>query len=246
MELKSEPIYQRILLKLSGESLLGEHVSGVSLQAIRQIVNAVDEVTRLGVEVAIVIGGGNFLRGEQLTRSGFDRVTADQMGMLATVMNGLALRDGFLDAHMPVQIMSSIEMVGVVDSYNKVKAITKLERKKVVIFAGGTGNPLFSTDSAASLRGIEIRADIILKATKVDGVYSADPKKDPRATLYKHLTYRELIERQLGVMDLTAICLSEANNMPVKVFNMLPKGILKRIVLGSDEGTLITRGGNND
>lgn len=243
MELKSEPIYRRVLLKLSGESLLGDQSSGISLKAIHQVVDAVAEVSRLGVETAIVIGGGNFLRGSHLTQSGFDRVTADQMGMLATVMNGLVLRDGFLAASIPVQIMSSIGMVGVVDAYNKVKAITKLEKKKVVIFVGGTGNPLFSTDSAASLRGIEIQADIILKATKVDGVYSSDPKKTPQAELYQRLTYRELIERQLGVMDLTAICLCEANNMPIKVFNMTPPGILKRIVLGSNEGTLITQAG---
>lgn len=240
MKSQALPVYRRVLLKLSGEALLGERSSGVDLNAVKQIVESVRDVIDLGVEVAVVIGGGNFLRGGTLTLNGFNRVTSDHMGMLATVMNGLVLRDGFLKMNVPANVMSSVAISGIVDVYNQAKAVTELEKKKVMIFVGGTGCPLFSTDSAASLRGIEIGADILLKATKVDGVYSADPKQDSQATLYKKLAYRELIHNQLRVMDLTAVCLCEEHHLPVKVFNMEPQGILKRIVLGSEEGTLIS------
>ena len=205
MNLKSHPVYRRILLKLSGEASLGKQSSGVDGPAIHHIVDSVKTLVDIGVEVAIVIGGGNFLRGAALTQYGFNRVTCDHMGMLATVMNGLVLRDGFREASLPVNVVSSLGIPGIVDVYQVTQVQEALKRKEIIIFVGGTGCPLFSTDSAASLRAIEIQADIILKATKVDGVYSADPKKDQGAQLFQKLTFQEVIDRKLQVMDLTAM-----------------------------------------
>ncbi|HCU05338.1 MAG: UMP kinase [Gammaproteobacteria bacterium GWE2_42_36] len=239
MTTNQKPVFKRILLKVSGEALSGEGSSGVELKALSALIQPIAEIVHLGVEVGIVVGGGNFLRGASLTKTGIDRVTCDHMGMMATVMNGLVLRDVFLSQKTPAVLMSSLAIPSIAESYDRCRAIQYLETKHIVIFAGGTGNPLFSTDSAASLRGIEIKADIILKATKVDGVYSADPKKDKTAKRYHRLSYQEVLDKRLGVMDLTAICLCQAHEMPIRVFDMTPKGILKRIILGADDGTLV-------
>jgi uridylate kinase len=239
MNAKSNVIFRRILLKLSGEALVNNGGFGIDQNALDNICSVVKSVTSLGVEVGIVIGGGNLFRGETLSATGFDRVTCDQVGMLATVMNGLILRDSFLNAGMPANLLSSIAMQGVVETYNRSRAVDYLTQKHVVIFAAGTGCPLFSTDSAASLRGIEIGADIILKATKVDGVYSADPKLDKNAKFYSRLTYQQVLEQQLRVMDAAAIALCRDHNMPLRIFNMNKPDILRHIVTGVDEGTLI-------
>jgi len=239
MESSAHLKYHRILLKLSGEALLGKEQFGVDINAVKTVCQSLKELLDLGVEVALVIGGGNLLRGAALSKTGLNRITCDQMGMLATVMNGLVLRECFMELDIPVKLVSSIAIDGVVDIYDRYEAMTALRQEKVVIFSGGTGCPLFSTDSAASLRAIEISADVILKATKVDGVYSADPHKDKNAKRFTQLSYQEVLDQQLGVMDLTAICLCQDHNMPVRVFNMNEPGILKRIVQGSDEGTLV-------
>lgn len=240
MTTKQKPVFKRILLKISGEALSGEGSSGVELAALSSLIRPVADILALDVEVGIVIGGGNFLRGETLTKTGIDRVTCDHMGMMATVMNGLVLREIFSKQKIPAVLMSAIDVPAIAEHYDRFHAVQHLGNKRIVIFAGGTGNPLFSTDSAASLRGIEIKADIILKATKVDGIYSADPKKDKTAKRYHRLTYQEVLDKRLGIMDLTAIYLCQAHQMPVRVFDMTSPEILKRIILGSDEGTLMT------
>jgi uridylate kinase len=200
----------------------------------------IKELVELGVEVGVVIGGGNFLRGGTLAENGMNRVVGDHMGMLATVMNGLAMRDALHRAYVNARLMSAIPLNGVCDAYNWAEAISLLKTGRVVIFAAGTGNPFFTTDSAACLRGIEIEADTVLKGTKVDGVYSDDPQKNPDATLYAHLSYNEIIEKELKVMDLAAFTLARDHQMPISVFNMNKPGALKRVILGEDEGTLIT------
>jgi len=237
---QQKPIYSRILLKLSGEALLGGQAFGVDPQSFTRISQDIEEIVELGVEVGIVIGGGNLFRGEKLAQAGFDRITCDQMGMLATVMNGLILCDSFLKDEIPARVMSSIAIPGIAEGYDRKEAIAHLKDGQVVIFAGGTGNPLFSTDSAASLRGIEIGADIILKATKVDGVYSEDPEQVPNAQRFDRLSYQEVLERQLRVMDAAAICLCRDYNMPLRVFDMNKPGILKSIIMGENEGALIS------
>lgn len=231
--------YRRILIKLSGEALLGDSEFGINLKAAEKVCKEVSELTLMGVQVAVVIGGGNLFRGAQLTKQGLDRVTGDHMGMLATVMNGLALRERFIEAKIPITLMSSFAMPGIVESFDRRLAINALESGRVVIFVGGTGNPYFSTDSAASLRAIEVKADVLLKATKVDGVYSADPMKDKAAKRFEKLTYLDLVDRQLGVMDLTSICLAQESGLKIRVFNMSKPSALKRIVLGDNEGTII-------
>jgi uridylate kinase len=200
----------------------------------------IKELVELGVEVGVVIGGGNFLRGGTLAENGMNRVVGDHMGMLATVMNGLAMRDALHRAYVNARLMSAIPLNGVCDAYNWAEAISLLKTGRVVIFAAGTGNPFFTTDSAACLRGIEIEADTVLKGTKVDGVYSDDPQKNPDATLYAQLSYNEIIEKELKVMDLAAFTLARDHQMPISVFNMNKPGALKRVILGEDEGTLIT------
>lgn len=231
--------YRRILIKLSGEELLGEESAGIDPQVLDRIAVDIGQLVALGVQVGIVIGGGNLFRGAALSAAGMERVTGDHLGMLATLMNGLALRDT-LDRHgLAVCLMSAIPVVGVADHYDRRMAIRNLVAGQVVIFAAGTGNPLFTTDSAACLRGIEIGADLVLKATKVDGVYDADPVKVPAAVLYPKLTYDEVLDRKLGVMDLTAICLCREHRMPVRVFRMSKPGALLNIATGGDEGTLI-------
>lgn len=232
-------VYKRVLLKLSGEALVGEQNFGIDPAVLNSICTNIKSMTDLGVQVAIVIGGGNLFRGESLAATGFDRVTCDQVGMLATVMNGLVLRDSFLNAGMPAHLMSSIAMQGVVKTYNRAQAIDYLAHNGVVIFVAGTGCPLFSTDSAASLRGLEINADVLLKATKVDGVYSCDPKTDKTATFYKKLSYQQVLEQRLKVMDAAAIALCRDYHLPVKVFNMNTPNILPEIILGKDHGTTI-------
>ena len=233
------PAYKRILLKLSGEALMGDDAFGINRATIERIVGEVAEVTRLGVEVAVVIGGGNIFRGVAGGSVGMDRATADYMGMLATVMNSLALGDAFGKAGVTARVMSAIAIDQVVEPYVRPKALQYLEEGKVVVFAAGTGNPFFTTDTAAALRGAEIGAQIVLKATKVDGIYSADPKKDPNATLYGTISFDEAITRQLEVMDATAFALCRDQKLPIKVFSIFKPGALRRVVLGEDEGTLV-------
>jgi uridylate kinase len=231
--------YRRILLKLSGEALMGEEGFGIDPKVLDRMAQEIKELVELGIQVAIVIGGGNIFRGEGLAKAGMNRVVGDHMGMLATVMNGLAMRDALHRAFVNARLMSAIPLNGVCDNYSWAEAISLLKSGRVVIFSAGTGNPFFTTDSAACLRGIEIEADAVLKATKVDGVYSADPVKDPTATLYSKLSYTEVLEKELKVMDLAAFTLARDHNMQIRVFNMNTPGALKRVVLGEEEGTVI-------
>lgn len=231
--------YQRVLLKLSGEALMGDEVFGIDPKVLDRMALEIGQLIGIGVQVGVVLGGGNLFRGAALSEAGMDRVTGDHMGMLATVMNALAMRDALERSNIATRVMSAIPMSGVVDHYDRRNAIRYLNAGDVVIFSAGTGNPFFTTDSAACLRGIEIDADVVLKATKVDGVYSADPVKDPSATKYDRLSYDEVLEKQLGVMDLTAICLAKDQGMPVRVFDMNKPGALATVVVGGDEGTLI-------
>lgn len=231
--------YRRILLKLSGEALMGEDNYGIDPKVIKRIAEEILELRQGGIEVAIVIGGGNIFRGAGLAEAGIERVTADQMGMLATVMNSLALQNAVESLGMYARVMSAIEIHKVCEDYIRRRAIRHLEKKRVVIFAAGTGNPFFTTDSAASLRAVEINADLLIKATKVDGIYSADPVVDKQAVRYERLGYDEVIARKLGVMDTTAIVLCRDNDMPLRVLNMMKSGSLLRAVRGENEGTLV-------
>jgi uridylate kinase len=231
--------YKRILLKLSGEALMGDDAYGINRATIVRMVKEVQEVTALGVQVAVVIGGGNIFRGVAGGSVGMDRATADYMGMLATVMNSLALADTMRQEGMTARVMSAISIDQVVEPYVRPKALQYLEEGKVVVFAGGTGNPFFTTDTAAALRGAEIGAEIMLKATKVDGVYTADPKKDPAATRYANITFDEALIKNLQVLDATAFALCRDQNLPLKVFSIFKPGALKRVVMGKDEGTLV-------
>ncbi|MCB1957717.1 MAG: UMP kinase [Rhodocyclaceae bacterium] len=231
--------YKRILLKLSGEALMGDDAYGINEEVVGRIVNDIAEVTRLGVQVGVVIGGGNIFRGMAGAASGMDRATADYMGMLATVMNAMALSDAMRRAGVVSRVQSALTMDQVVEPYIRGKAIRYLEDGRVVIFAAGTGNPFFTTDTAAALRGSEIGAEIVLKATKVDGVYTADPKKHPDATRYPKLSFDEAISRNLQVMDATAFALCRDQRLPINVFSIFKAGALKRVVTGEDEGTLV-------
>ena len=231
--------YKRILLKLSGEALTGQESFGIDPKILDRMALEVGQLVGIGVQVGLVVGGGNLFRGAALQTAGLDRVTGDHMGMLATVMNALALRDALERSNISTQVMSAIPMSGVVDHYDRRKAIRALSNGDVVIFAAGTGNPFFTTDSSACLRGIEVDAEIVLKATKVDGIYSADPMKFPDAVRYDRLTYDEVLDKKLEVMDLTAICLCRDHNMPVRVFEMEKRGALLNIVRGGNDGTLI-------
>ncbi len=234
-----KPACKRILLKLSGEALMGDDHFGINRSTIVRMVDEIAEVTALGVELAVVIGGGNIFRGVAGGSVGMDRATADYMGMLATVMNALALADTMNKAGLVARVMSAISIEQVVEPYVRPKALQYLEEGKVVIFAAGTGNPFFTTDTAAALRAAEIGAEIVLKATKVDGVYTADPKKDPTATRYAKITFNEAMARNLGIMDATAFALCRDQKLPIKVFSIVKHGALKRAVLGEDEGTLV-------
>jgi uridylate kinase len=235
-----KPVYQRILLKLSGEALLGDEDYGIDPAIIGRIANEVLEVRNTGVQVAIVIGGGNIFRGAGLAESGIDRVTGDHMGMLATLMNSLALQDALEKAGVDARVMSAISVHDVSEDYIRRRATRHLEKGRVVIIAGGTGNPFFTTDTAAALRAIEVGADIVLKATKVDGVFTADPKMDENAVLHKSLSYDEVIERKLRVMDTNAIVLCRDQKMPIRVFNVFGVGNLISIVRGGKVGTIIS------
>ncbi|MBE2895017.1 UMP kinase [Spirabiliibacterium falconis] len=237
--MSEKPVYKRILLKLSGEALQGEEGFGIDPSILDRMAKEIDELVKLGVEVAVVLGGGNLFRGAKLAKAGMNRVVGDHMGMLATVMNGLAMRDAMHRADMNAKLMSAFPLNGVCDTYSWAQAIRLLRQGQVVIFCAGTGNPFFTTDSAACLRGIEIEADAVLKATKVDGVYDCDPAKNPQAKLYTHLSYQDVLEQELQVMDLAAFTLARDHGMPIRVFNMNKPGALKRVILGKDEGTLI-------
>ncbi len=233
--------YKRILLKLSGEALMGETSFGIDPNVIKQIGAEIQALDKAGAEIAVVLGAGNFFRGSGLAAAGIDRVTADHMGMLGTVMNSLALQDALEQLGMHARVMSAIVINEVCEDYIRRRAIRHLEKRRVVIFAAGTGNPFFTTDSAASLRAVEINAELLIKATKVDGVYSADPVLDKTATRYESLNYDEVIERKLGVMDTTAVVLCRENNMPLRVLDMMNKGALMRAAKGLSEGTLVTQ-----
>lgn len=246
MSTNPKPSYRRILLKLSGEALMGEEQFGIDPKVLDRMAQEIKEILELGVQVGIVIGGGNLFRGEGLAKAGMNRVVGDHMGMLATVMNGLAMRDALHRTYINARLMSAIELAGVCDSYNWAEAISLLKSGRVVIFSAGTGNPFFTTDSAACLRGIEIEADVVLKATKVDGVYSDDPVKNPEATKYALLDYSDVLKKELKVMDLAAFTLARDHSLPIRVFNMNKPGALKAVIMGGDEGTLITHVADSD
>jgi len=231
--------YKRVLLKLSGEALMGEDSYGINRDTIERMVSEVADVARLGVELAIVIGGGNIFRGVALGAAGMDRAAADYMGMMATVMNSLALQDAFRRAGVQARVQSALNIEQVVEPYIRPKALRYLEEGKIVIFAAGTGNPFFTTDTAAALRGSEVGAEIVLKATKVDGIYSADPKKDPNAVRYERISFNEAIAKNLEVMDATAFALCRDQKLPIRVFSINKPGALHRVVMGENEGTLV-------
>ncbi|MBM4214993.1 MAG: UMP kinase [Gammaproteobacteria bacterium] len=232
--------YQRILVKLSGEALMGHADYGVDPIVIKRIALEIKELLDLGAQVAVVIGGGNIFRGEGLARSGMDRVTGDHMGMLATVMNCLAMQDALESVGSHARVMSAIRINEVCEDYIRRRAIRHLEKGRVVLFAAGTGNPFFTTDTAASLRAIEINADILVKATKVNGIYSADPMKDPKAVRYPRLTFDRVLDERLNVMDATSIVMCRDNKIPLQVYNMNNAGDLLRIARGEDVGTVVT------
>jgi uridylate kinase len=234
-----KPVYKRILVKLSGESLMGEDSYGINQGTIERIVGEIGDVAKMGVEIAVVIGGGNIFRGVAPAAAQMDRATADYMGMLATIMNALALQDAMRRANITSRVQSALNVEAVVEPYIRGKAMRYLEEGKIVIFAAGTGNPFFTTDTAAALRGMEINAELVLKATKVDGVYSADPMKDPTAVRYKKLTFDEAIIKNLKVMDATALTLCRDQKLPINVFSIFEAGALKRVVTGADEGTMV-------
>lgn len=237
-----QPVYRRILLKMSGEALMGDGAYAIDPKVIDRLAKEVRHIYDLGVQVAIVVGGGNFFRGATLSEAGISRITADHMGMLATTMNALAVRDLFEKAGLPTRILSAVPLGGLVDLFGRRDAIHHLDQGRVVLFAAGTGNPLVTTDSAASLRGIEIEADIVLKATNVDGVYSADPSKNPDAVKYDRVTFSEALAKELKVMDLSAFCQCRDHNMPLRIFDIKKPDALLNIVLGKNEGTLVERG----
>lgn len=233
------PTYRRVLLKLSGEALMGNLGYGIDPQVMMRVASEVREIVDLGVQLGLVIGGGNIFRGVGLAAIGVDRVSADQMGMLATVMNALAMQDALRKVEVHARVMSAIRIDAVCEDYIRRRAISHLDKGRVVLFAAGTGNPFFTTDSAASLRAIEINAQLMIKATKVDGVYATDPVANPQATRFTRLTYNEVLARQLGVMDTTAVVLCRDNKMPLRVLDMGKPGALLRAICGQDEGTLI-------
>lgn len=234
------PRYRRILLKLSGEALLGEGDYGIDPAVLRRVASEIIEVQRRGVQVAVVIGGGNIFRGAGLARAGMDRVTADHMGMLATVMNALALQDAIESLGGVARVQSALQINEVCEDYIRRRAIRHLEKGRTVVFAAGIGNPFFTTDTAASLRGIEIGADVLLKATKVNGIYDADPVKHPEAKRYQHLTFDKVLNDRLMVMDATAIVMCRDNKLPLQVFNLHNAGDLLKIVEGQDVGTVVS------
>lgn len=234
------PVYKRILLKLSGEALMGKLDFGISPDVMNFVADQIKQVVDAGVQVAVVVGGGNIFRGEGLARGGMDRVTGDQMGMLATVINALAIQDAVERLGLEVRVQSAIRINEVCEDFIRRRAVSHLENGRVVVFAAGTGNPFFTTDSAAALRAVEIGADLLLKATKVDGIYTADPKKDATATRYDTLTYDVALDRRLGVMDQTAMVMGRDHKLKLRVYDMERPGALLRIVHGESVGTLVT------
>ncbi|MCL5261303.1 MAG: UMP kinase [Gammaproteobacteria bacterium] len=236
-----QPSYQRILLKFSGEALMGKKGFGIDCEVIEHIAREIKPVLDLKVQVGVIIGGGNFFRGSRFNQEKIDRITVDQMGMAATLINALAMRDVFEHTGIATKVLSAISVAGVSEVYDRSNALSLLKNNFVVIFAGGTGIPLVTTDTALSLRGIELKADILLKATNVDGIYSADPVKNSTAKLFHHLSYQEILTKELAVMDMTAFYLCRDHNMRLRVFNMHKPGALLRVVLGADEGTLVER-----
>jgi uridylate kinase len=239
MNTKTKTLCQRIMLKFSGEALMGNKECGIDSAVIKHIVTEIKPVVELGIEVGIIIGGGNFFRGANLFKNGIDRITGDYMGMLGTALNALAMRDIFEKEGVPTNIMSALPIGGIMEGYNRNDANNYLRNKRVLLLAGGTGNPLVTTDSALGLRGIELKADLLLKATNVDGIYSENPQKNPKAKFYNHLTYKEALAQELEVMDLAAFCLCRDHKMRLRVFNMHKVGALLNVVLGKDEGTLV-------
>lgn len=237
---------RRVLLKLSGEALAGDAGMGIDPEVVKRLCRDIAAAREQGAEVGLVLGGGNLFRGAALQRSGLDRVTGDQMGMLATVMNGLAFRDLLRQVGVPSTLFSALELPGVAARFDRDAAVAALERGEVAVFVAGTGNPFFTTDTAACLRGIEIGADAVLKATKVDGVYSADPMLDPNATRFDALSYDEVLERDLKVMDLTAICLCRDHDLPVVVFDLADEGALTRVIKGDKVGTRVGPAGERE
>jgi len=234
-----QPAYKRILLKLSGEALMGDDAYGINRTTITRIVNEIKEVVDLGVQVAVVIGGGNIFRGVAPAAEGMDRATADYMGMLATVMNAMALQDAMKNIGLNARVQSALSIEQVAEPYIRGKAIRYLEEGRVVIFGAGTGNPFFTTDTAAALRGMEMNAEIVIKATKVDGVYTDDPKTNPEAMRYKTISFDEAIIKNLKVMDATALTLCRDQKLPISVFSIFKQGALKRVIMGEDEGTKV-------
>ncbi len=237
-----DPAYRRILLKLSGEALMGQDAYGINRDVLTRIAGELKQVSEAGVQIGVVIGGGNIFRGVALSAQGMARATADYMGMLATVINSLSLQDALERSDVPTRVLTALRIDPVAEPYARRRAIRHLEKGRIVIFAAGTGSPFFTTDTAASLRGLEIGAEIMLKATKVDGIYSKDPMRHTDAVRYKKLTYAEVLEKRLGVMDATAVALCRDQNLPVRVFNINKSGSLLRIVSGEDEGTLVQEG----
>lgn len=235
------PVYSRILLKLSGEALMGDGQYGVDREVVQRMAREIKDVSDVGVQVAIVIGGGNIFRGMAKAAEGMDRATADYMGMLATVMNALAIQDALEHLGLPTRVLSALHIEQVAEPYIRRRAIRHLEKGRVVIFGAGTGNPFFTTDTAASLRAVEINAEVVLKGTKVDGVYTDDPVTHPEAMRYRELSYNQVLEQGLQVMDATAITLCRDNDMPIIVFSMNKSGALMRVMLGEEEGTSVHR-----
>jgi uridylate kinase len=235
----SQPVFHRVVLKLSGEALMGAQKLGVDAEVARRIAQEVHEIHQLGVQVALVVGGGNFIRGLTAAARGIDRVVGDHMGMLATVINALALQDPLEKVGSVTRVMTAIEMRGIAEPFIRRRAMRHLEKGRVVVFAGGTGNPYFSTDTAAALRAMEIKADVILKATKVDGVFDADPVKVPGAKMFSQISYMDVLSQGLAVMDTTAISLCMDNRLPIVVFNLNVPGNLKRVILGEKVGSLV-------
>ncbi|MGH8475538.1 MAG: UMP kinase [Methylococcales bacterium] len=241
----SSLICERILLKLSGEALMGAQVGGIDAATVKRLACEIRDLCLAGVQIGVVVGGGNILRGAEKASEGLDRVTSDHMGMLATVINALAMQDALENLGQPVRVMSALKINQVCEDYIRRRAVRHLEKRRVVIFAAGIGNPFFTTDSAASLRAIEINAGLLIKATKVDGVYSADPLKDRDARLYRRLTYDQALEQRLNVMDATALVLCRDNNMPLRVMNIFESGAIMRLMTGANVGSLVEAGQEN-
>jgi uridylate kinase len=238
--MRPQPVYQRVLLKLSGEALMGDRPFGIDPDVVARIADEVREVHLLGVEMAIVVGGGNIIRGVAAAAQGIDRVAGDHMGLLATVINGLALLDALEKRHVTTRLMSAIDVRQMAEPFIRRRALRHLEKGRVVLLAGGTGNPFFTTDSAAALRANEIKAEVLLKATRVDGVYDSNPERDPAAKFLRTVSYRQALESGLQVMDATAIALCMDNGIPIKVFNMRVSGNILRVMMGEDIGSLVS------